>query len=128
MGREGTQLHDRARRNSAVPAHITTWMAGLFSQLARDRYLVGRSKRDFAADAARYVNEINACHPFIDGNGRTQRFWLRMLADNAGFDLDLGSQDAKRWNAASRIGFLKQDHRPMARLIGSRLKPLGPTS
>jgi cell filamentation protein len=103
-------------------------MEGLFRQLARDGYLVGRSKRDFAAEAARYVNEINACHPFIDGNGRTQRFWLRMLADNAGFDLDLGSQDARRWNTASRSGFLKQDHRPMARLIGSRLRPSGPTS
>ena len=68
----------------AVPRYIARWMEDLFKQLARDRYLVGRTKQDFAEAAARYVNEINACHPFIDGNGRTQRFWLRMLADNAG--------------------------------------------
>ncbi len=124
-GKERNYTTGRGETPFAVPAHITTWMEGLFKQLARDGYLVGRSKRDFAAEAARYVNEINACHPFIDGNGRTQRFWLRMLADNADFDLDLGSQDAKRWNAASRTGFLKQDHGPMARLIGNRLRPLG---
>ena len=125
-GKERNYTTGRGAATFAVPGHITTWMEGLFKQLARDGYLVGRSKRDFAAEAASYVNEINAGHPFIDGNGRTQRFWLRMLADNAGFGLDLGSQDAKRWNAASRIGFLKQDHRPMARLIESRLRPLGP--
>ena len=95
-------------------------METLFKELAHEKYLVGGSKRDFAA-AAKYVNEINACHPFIDGNGRTQRFWLRMLANNAGFDLALVSQDNKRWNEASRIGFVKQDYRPMARLIQSRL-------
>ncbi len=103
-------------------------MEDLFTQLVRDGYLVGRSKKDFAAEAARYVNEINACHPFIDGNGRTQRFWLRMLANKAGYDLALGSQDNKRWNEASRIGFIRQDHRPMARLLQSRLKSYDPSS
>jgi cell filamentation protein len=126
-GKERNYTTGRGSVPFAVPKHITSWMEDLFKQLARDGYLVGRSKRDFAAEAARYVNEINACHPFIDGNGRTQRFWLRMLADDAGFYLDLGSRDTKRWNEASRIGFLRQDHRPMARLLGSRLRPLRPT-
>jgi cell filamentation protein len=65
----------------AVPEYIKLTMEGLFDELARDRYLVGPTKHEFAVAAARYVNEINACHPFVDGNGRTQRFWLRMLAD-----------------------------------------------
>ncbi len=110
----------------AVPEHISSWMEQQFKQLARDRYLVGRNKKDFAAATATYVNEINACHPFIDGNGRAQRFWLRMLANNAGFDLNLRPADAKRWNEASRTGFLSSDHGPMARLIESRLTPLRP--
>jgi fido (protein-threonine AMPylation protein) len=122
-GKERKYTTGRGAVPFAVPDYITGWMTDLFKQLAREGYLVGRSKREFAAEAARYVNEINACHPFIDGNGRTQRFWLRMLADHVGFDLDLGSEDRKRWNEASRIGFLKQDHRPMARLIQNRLRP-----
>jgi cell filamentation protein len=126
-GKERNYTTGRGSIPFAVPGYIATWMEGLFRQLARGRYLVGRSKQDFAAEAARYANEINAGHPFIDGNGRTQRFWLRMLADNAGFDLDLDSRASKRWNDASRIGFLKQDHRPMTRLISSRLRPLEPT-
>jgi cell filamentation protein len=125
-GRERNYTTGRGSVPFAVPMYIKPWMEDLFTQLARDGYLVGRRKKDFAAEAARYVNEINACHPFIDGNGRTQRFWLRMLADHAGFDLDLGSKDGKRWNEASRIGFVKQDHRPMARLIQNRLSPHDP--
>ncbi|PPQ36660.1 Fic/DOC family protein [Rhodopila globiformis] len=125
-GRERNYTTGRGSVPFAVPGYISGWMEDLFKQLAGDRYLVGRSKRDFAAEAVRYVNEINAGHPFIDGNGRAQRFWLRMLADNAGFDLALGSRDRKRWNEASRIGFIKQDHRPMARLIQSRLRPHDP--
>ncbi len=125
-GRERNYTTGRGSVPFAVPEYIKRWMEDLFRQLARDGYLVGRSKKDFSAEAARYVNEINACHPFIDGNGRTQRFWLRMLADHAGFDLDLGSKDRNRWNEASRIGFVKQDHRPMARLIHNRLSPHDP--
>lgn len=126
-GKERNYTTGRSSVPFAVPQYITTSMEVLFKQLVRDGYLVGRNKRDFATEAARYVNEINACHPFIDGNGRTQRFWLRMLADNAGFYLDLGSRDTKRWNEASRVGFLRQDHSPMARLIESRLRPRGPS-
>ena len=126
-GKERTYTTGRGAVPFATPEHMTGWMEGLFKQLVRDGYLVGRSKRDFAEEAARYVNEINACHPFIDGKGRTQRFWLRMLADNAGFHLDLGSEDSKRWNEASRIGFLRQDYSPMARLLGNRLKPHEPS-
>nr|WP_294513811.1 Fic family protein [uncultured Rhodopila sp.] len=122
-GRERNYTTGRSSVPFAVPEYIRRWMEDLFGQLARDDYLIARSTQDFATGAARYANEINACHPFIDGNGRTQRFWLRMLADHAGFDLELGSRDRKRWNEASRVGFIKQDHRPMARLIQSRLRP-----
>jgi cell filamentation protein len=121
-GKERNYTTGRSSVPFARPQHITTWMEGLFRQLVRDDYLVGRNKRDFATEAARYVNEINACHPFIDGNGRTQRFWLRMLAENAGFALTLAAADIKRWNNASRLGFVRSDHAPMARLIQSRLR------
>ncbi len=73
----------------AVPEHIGGWMQQEFNALAGDGYLVGKSLDEFAVAAAKDVNEINAAHPFIDGNGRTQRFWLRMLANNAGFDLTM---------------------------------------
>ena len=93
------------------------------TELSRKKFLIGQSLDDFAQAAAMYVNEINASHPFVDGNGHTQRFWLRMLADNAGFDLTLRDSDRKRWNDASRLGFMESDHTAMATLLKGRLKP-----
>lgn len=123
-GKERRYTTGRGSIPFAVPEHIGPWMQKQFNQLAQEGYLVGLSRDEFAAAAARYVNEINAAHPFIDGNGRTQRFWLRMLADNAGFDLTLRDSDAKRWNEASRLGFVRSDHAPMATLLRKRLKSL----
>lgn len=123
-GKERRYTTGRGSIPFARPEHIASWMRQQFRQLAQERYLVGRNKAQFAERAAVYVNEINAAHPFIDGNGRTQRFWLRMLAENAGFALALDAADAKRWNEASRLGFSKGDHAPMARLIRSRLRVL----
>jgi cell filamentation protein len=121
-GKERRYTTGRGSIPFAVPEHITSWMQQQFRQLAQERCLVGRDKAQFAERAAAFMNEINAAHPFVDGNGRTQRFWLRMLAENAGFDFTLGAADAKRWNSASRLGSLKGDHAPMAKLIRSRLR------
>ena len=121
-GKERQYTTGRSSVPFAVPEHITSWMRQQLRQLAQERYLVGRDKARFAERAAVYVNEINAAHPFIDGNGRTQRFWLRMLTENAGFDLTLGAADAKRWNNGSGLGFVKGDHAPMVKLIRSRLR------
>lgn len=121
-GKERRYTTGRGSIPFAVPEHIASWMRQQFQQLAQERSLVGRNKAQFAELAAVYVNEINAAHPFIDGNGRTQRFWLRMLAENAGFDFTLGAADAKRWNNASRLGFVRGDHAPMTKLIRSRLR------
>ena len=35
------------------------------------------------------VNEINAAHPFTEGNGRTQRILLRLLGLQAGYAITL---------------------------------------
>jgi fido (protein-threonine AMPylation protein) len=122
-GKERSYTTGRGAIPFAVPEHIGPWMQQQFNKLAAERYLVGLGLEAFAEAAAVYVNEINAAHPFIDGNGRTQRFWLRMLADNAGFDLTLTGRDSTAWNEASRLGFAKSDHAPMAVLLKKRLNP-----
>lgn len=123
-GRERRYTTGRGSIPFAVPEHIGPWMKLQFDRLAQQRYLIDLSRDEFSEHAARYVNEINAAHPFIDGNGRTQRFWLRMLADSAGFDLTLHDSDAKRWNEASRVGFVRSEHASMARLLRSRMRPI----
>lgn len=51
------------------------------------------SCEDFAQNAAHFLAEPNAIHPFREGNGRTQLTFLALLADRAGHPLDLDKLD-----------------------------------
>jgi cell filamentation protein len=101
----------------ATPENILSWLTRQFTGLRQEDFLKGLDTDRFALRAAVYVNEINAAHPFIEGNGRTQRVWLRLLAECAGHVLLLKSEDGARWYEASRIGFEEGDSTPMAALI-----------
>src|SRR6202035_5110762 len=51
-------------------------------------YLRGLSRSEFTWRAADAMVGLNAVHPFREGNGRTQRAFVRALAMEAGHDLD----------------------------------------
>jgi len=59
----------------------------IFGKLQKDDYLKQLSKEKFAKRAAYYFSEINALHPFREGNGRTQRELIRQLACESGYIL-----------------------------------------
>lgn len=105
----------------APPENIKVWMEEQLDKLKREQYLRGLSKEKFAEKAAPIINEINAAHPFIEGNGRTQRMWLRIVADQAGHSLNFIMEDRERWYEASRIGFEQVNHKPMTKLINECL-------
>jgi cell filamentation protein len=64
--------------------------------LADDGWLTGLRQRAFLGRLAHYYGELNARHPFREGNGRAQRAFLRQLAAAAGWRLD--------WSALDRAG------------------------
>lgn len=105
----------------AIPEYIQPWLDKQFAGLRDENFLQGLDADRFAARAARYVNEINAAHPFLEGNGRMQRAWLRNLAEQAGHHVRLRSENRERWYEASRIGFENADPGPMADLIRESL-------
>jgi len=120
-GQERTYTTGRGPAPFAVPEHIGSYLNDRFAKLKAEKNLVGLKPAKFAERAAEHVNEINAAHPFIEGNGRTQRTWLRVLGDNAGYKISLSSKDQEAWYEASRIGFERLDPKPMAKLITENL-------
>lgn len=70
------------------PENIPQEMDRLFGQLSRDAYLHGLGPEAFASRAAHVIAELNAVHPFREGNGRTQLTFLALLAEQAGHTLD----------------------------------------
>jgi cell filamentation protein len=86
-----------AKGNSsfARPEHIRAELQKLFHQLAGEQYLRGNDSKGFCQLAAHYLGEINALHPFREGNGWAQREFIRELAVESGYEIawDLVTQD-----------------------------------
>jgi cell filamentation protein len=67
--------------------HIPAALDATISKLMAERCLTGLTAIDFVQRTAFYLGEINAIHPFREGNGRTQREFIRQLGLNAGHPL-----------------------------------------
>ena len=80
-------------------------MRKLFADLKSANGFAGLGAANFAVKAAKFVNELNAIHPFVEGNGRANRAFLQIMAARAGHELDLALIVPKAWNAASVDGF-----------------------
>ena len=77
----------------------------LFLKLKGENYLKDCSEDNIAAKAAYYLGEINAIHPFREGNGRTQREFIRELLLPTGFYVDYSRCNAKMMLYASINAF-----------------------
>jgi cell filamentation protein len=75
------------------PEHIEAEMEKLFVWLAEQNCFGGHSGRDFAGKSARFLSELNAIHPFREGNGRTQMSFLTLLTDNVGLPFNSEALD-----------------------------------
>ena len=82
------------------PEHVDGQMEILFNWLRQQKFLCGLDAETFAATGARFLSELNAIHPFREGNGRTQMILFGILAVQAGHPLDLGQLEPEAFLAA----------------------------
>lgn len=86
---------------------IETMAHELFEELEREDYLRSCDLKSIADRLAYYLSEINALHAFREGNGRTQRLFIEILAEKAGFEVDFSEVSAEEMIEASAEAFLK---------------------
>lgn len=77
----------------ANASRIEAYLGGVLAKLPAENCLRGLQPDPFLARLAHYMGEINATHPFRDGNGRTQRMFCALLAEQAGYFIDFESVD-----------------------------------
>ncbi len=65
---------------------------------------------------AHFFGEVNAIHPFREGNGRTQRAFFRQLSREAGWPIDWSGLHAEA-NESASMASLRGDNRPLRRLL-----------
>ena len=105
-----------------VASFIGPALEEVLRKLSEERHLKPLDARGFATRAGYYLGEINAIHPFRDGNGRTQREFIRELAVQAGFVIDWSRVTRERMTVASLESFKTGDSSEMAALIRLSLK------
>jgi fido (protein-threonine AMPylation protein) len=66
-------------------AHIGSAAVPIFQKLAEEKYLAGLGPAAFSERAGHYLGELNALHPFREGNGRAQREFVSHLARATGY-------------------------------------------
>ena len=108
----------------ALPTHIESYAKEVLRQLAGERHLHGLSRDRFAERLTHYYAEINAVHPFREGNGRVERAFLRQLAQDADHTLAWEHLSSKALVHASRRSF-QGDNLPMRDLIEKVLNLAG---
>ena len=98
------------------PENIAAEMSRIFAWLRHERHLRDRSVRGFCEGAAHLLAEINAIHPFREGNGRTQLTFLVVLADQAGHAIALDRLDPDV-TLDAMIRSFQGDERSLAALV-----------
>lgn len=95
----------------------------IFDKLARENWLKGLDAGHLSKRLAHYLSEINALHPFREGNGRVQRIFISHLSQAAGYQLDYSDLEQEQIYQAMELAF-NGDESTLAKLILERLDKL----
>ena len=99
-----------------LPQYVESSAAVIFRELHDEDCLRGLRYDMFVGRLAYYLGEVNALHPFREGNGRAQRAFFRQLARDAGFTLAWQHLDPVR-NVEASAATMRGDPEPMREML-----------
>jgi cell filamentation protein len=99
-----------------LPQFIEPAAAEIFRQLRQEKLLQGLNRYAFIDRLTYYLGEVNAIHPFREGNGRTQRAFFEQLTADAGYTLTWQHLDAAR-NVMASDAIMRGDPGPMREML-----------
>ena len=109
ISKDGKQFFDGERFDNAF-RYIDTLITDY-------RKLKKTSKNEIAEKLAEILDNVNYLHPFREGNGRTQREFLRLLALEKGFNLNLNPADNKNIYERYMKGAIESNVKILSELI-----------
>lgn len=86
--------------------YLKDYSKDIFNGIKNDNYLIGMKKDDAVRKLAGYLGDINALHPFREGNGRTQRIFIYYLGMMSGLRIDYSKTNKEEMLEASKASFL----------------------
>jgi len=123
----GKFRHVNIRRSKSYFFAVVQFMEAnlnrTFGDLAAEKHLKGLASDAFAIRAGHYLGELNSIHPFREGNGRSQREFIRQLADGAGHRVNWGRITSEQMVDASIESHNLGRNADFAALIALSIEP-----
>lgn len=102
--------------------HIVPFAGDVFGKLAADDHLRGLDRPEFVRALADLYGDVNAIHPFREGNGRTQRAFLAQLAREAGYTVSWRDLDQQE-NIAASVASFNADNDLLEKMLDGLVRP-----
>ncbi|MDR3054703.1 MAG: Fic family protein [Zoogloeaceae bacterium] len=104
---------------------IEPFMKDVHRRLEKENFLQGLEKKAFVEKFTDVYGDINAAHPFREGNGRSTREFMVQLAKQAGYILDQSviQNNKKVWNKASEQSVHGQME-PLKAILNDAIQPI----
>ena len=104
-------------------ACINDYANSVFNKYYSDCYAAKNNFDDYVRVFANNYGDLNALHPFREGNGRSQREFARLVCLNCGYDFDLSCATHKKMLEASKLSFDKGDNTGLMKIFSNALTP-----
>lgn len=85
--------------------NIESYASYIFNKLTEENYLINAGNDAIYDRFSFYMSEINALHPFREGNGRSQRVFMSYLAKVAGYELNFEEITQEKMIELSTLAF-----------------------
>ena len=117
---------DIAKGNSyfAHVPYIESTLKDLFEKLSKGQHLRSLNQERFAGHVADILGSLNAVHAFREGNGRTQREFVRELAHKNGDWIDWSKVPREELYQASDASFMRGDSTLFEKLLKGAIEPI----
>jgi cell filamentation protein len=129
--RRGIGMMTKTRPSGFVVAYgpsenVPDALAGVFKALVAENNLVGLDTAQIALRLAWYYSELDAIHPFRDGNSRTLRAFTSDLSEAAGYRLDWApvaetAELRQQLYLARDLAVMRGDTSELAKIIAANL-------
>lgn len=103
--------------------HLKTSLDDLFQKISDDDYLMTTDFDEFIGMLAHYYGELIVIHPFREGNGRTVRTFLAMLAESIGWHIAWDEMNPQE-NISASIAAYHGDEEPLKTMLAKLVTPV----